>query len=254
MNDPTHLNRKRGFTAIELIIGVVLSSLVLTGIYRLWKSSTTESTKIQSKIDLRNQMALSTKRLNQSITVAGLGLNKVVGLQKSDAVGSDTLFVYTNDQEAKTTLETPYNHGQTYVRVVDDGIFEGARFVALTCGSVGEIRTIRETASGKIYLHSAFANDFDVACTQVMPASREMFYSDQSQKKLVRIVNLSSPAIVGNSIHNFQVSFRDRNGTQTDNLGEVKFVNYSLTGIYSVSHGDLSSIVHSSTSIPRNIF
>jgi prepilin-type N-terminal cleavage/methylation domain-containing protein len=254
MNSSSSIKGQRGFTVIELIMGVVLSSLVLTGIYRLWKNSATESTKIQTKIDLRNQMALSTKRLNQSITVAGIGLNKVVGLEKSDAIGTDTLIIYTNQSEAKTQLYMSYHDGDPYLRVIDGGIFEGAQFVALTCGSAGQVRGIREHYSDKILLTSSFSQNFDVACTQVMPASREMFYSDQNHKKLVRIVNSSSPYIVGNSIHNFQVSFRDRNGEQTDDLGVVKFVNYSLTGVYTVSHGDLNSVVHSATSIPRNIF
>lgn len=253
MKYPSKHSGASGFSTVELMIVAAISGLVLLGVYRLWKSNSFESTKLQRKIELRNQVALSTKRLNQSITQAGYGLNKVVGLEKSDDIGSDTLIIFTNPGEVKTELASDCTHGHGYLFVQSGSLFYQAKFVAVTNGAIGEIKAIRKVESNRIDIEGTFANDFVVAGSWAMPATREKFYTDQSHQSLIRIINDASPSIIGKNVHNFQVSFRDRNGDQTEVLRQVKFVNYSLTGVYPAKQGALNSIVFSSTSIPRNI-
>jgi Prokaryotic N-terminal methylation motif len=242
-----------GFTIVEVIMGMGIAAFVLAGLYRLWSNNSEESLKIQRKIEVRNQMALSTKKLNQSITLAGLGLNKVVGLTKADAVGSDTLKVYINNAEQSTSLMMAHDHHYNMVKVMDGSVFENARFIVLANGSTGEVRPIATRNGHIIYVTEKFDRDFPLAGTLVMPATRHKYYTDQERDMLVCTVNFGEPTIVGRSIKNFQISFRDRNGVQTEALRDIRFVNYSLTGIYPAREGAISSVVFSSTSIPRNI-
>jgi prepilin-type N-terminal cleavage/methylation domain-containing protein len=246
-------NDQKGFTIVEVIMGMTIGAFVLAGIYRLWSNNSQESLKIQRKIEVRNQLALSTKKLNQSIILAGLGLNKVVGLTKVDAVGSDTLKVYINNAEERTSISMAYDHHYRMVRVTDGSLFENAQFLVLANGTSGEVRPIATRNGHTIYVSEAFDRDFPVAGTLAMPATRQKYYTDQERDMLVCTVNFSEPTIVGRSIKNFQIAFRDRNGSQTSALNEIRFVNYSLTGVYPAKEGAISSVVFSSTSIPRNI-
>lgn len=245
--------RQSGFTVAEIIVGMTIGTFVLAGLYRLWSNNSEESLKIQRKIEIRNQVALSTKRLNQSITLAGIGLEKVVGLTKADAVGSDTLVIYTNPNEHRTTLVMAHHPQYSMIRVADGDIFANASYVVLTDGTNGEARRIRAREGSTLYLSENFSYQYTVAATTVMPATSHKFYSDQEREMLVCVVNEGDPSIVGRKIKNFQISFRDRNGAVTQALREIRFVNYSLTGVFPSREGAINSVVYSSTSIPRNI-
>lgn len=245
--------RQAGFTVAEIVVGMTIGAFVLAGLYRLWSNNSEESLKLQRKIEIRNQVALSTKRLNQSITLAGIGLEKVVGLTKADAVGSDTLVVYTNASEHRTTLILSHHPQYSMVKVADGSIFANASYVVLTDGTNGEARRIRSREGSTLFLSENFNHQYAVATTTVMPATSHKFYSDQDREMLVCVVNAGDPSIVGRKIKNFQISFRDRNGGVTHALREIRFVNYSLTGVFPTREGAINSVVYSSTSIPRNI-
>ncbi len=241
-----------GFTTIELMIGFAIGGIVLAGVYRLWTTNSYEGMRLQQKIELRNQMALSTKKLNQSIIEAGYGLDKVVGLAKYDAVGTDTLILYRNPSQLRTTLVSNYHGSQPHLTVANGSIFQNARFVVIAKNDTGEVRAIHNLQGSVIILEDHFDYNYSVAGTSVLPCTQDKYYTNQETQNLVRLTD-GSPTIVGRKIHNFQVSFRDRNGNQTELIDAVRFVNYSLTGIYTAQAGALSSVVFSSTSIPRNL-
>jgi len=242
-----------GFSLVELLLGITLGTFVLAGIYRLWSNNSEQGNRIQSKIELRNQLALSTKRLNRSITIAGIGLDKVVGLTRIDAIGSDTLNVYTNPDEARTTLVHNYTAGETSITVTEASLFQGIGYVVLANGGSGEVRRVSLKQGAILNLESGFENDYASGSAKVFPANREQYYTDQQTQKFVMVSKAGSAVIIAHNVQNFQVAFRNKAGEATDDLSEVRFVNYSLTGIYPAREGALNSMVYSSTSIPRNI-
>lgn len=248
----TQSKTSAGFTTVELIIGFTVGAIVLAGVYRLWTTNSYEGMRLQQKIELRNQMALSTKKLNQSIIEAGYGLDKVIGLAKDDAIGTDTLTLYRNPSQLRTTLAGSYQHSHAYLTVSNGSLFTSAKYIVLVNGNIGEVRSITRIEGSTILLSRRFDRDYAVAGTSAMPCIQDKYYTDQQTNHLVRVVD-GNPTIIGRKILNFQVSFRDKNGNQTENLSQIRFVNYSLTGVYTAQEGALSSVVFSSTSIPRNL-
>ncbi|MDB5102368.1 MAG: hypothetical protein JWP91_57 [Fibrobacteres bacterium] len=241
-----------GLTLIELMVGLVVGSIVMGGAYKLWITHSRESITIEKKIWVRNGMALSSKRIQRSVTLAGIGLKGAANLSKDDAVGSDTLTIYTNSQERESRLLNDiFAGGGLEIQVENPSAFVGAAYVALSSGTGGEIRKILSQEGSTLLLDSVFASDHPASASMAYPAVRERFYTDQIQKQLIREANGSSNTIA-REVKNFQVSFRDNHGASTESPEEVYTVLFSFTGVYPARDGALNSIPFSSIAIPRN--
>jgi prepilin-type N-terminal cleavage/methylation domain-containing protein len=243
---------QKGFTLIELMVGMVVSSLVLAGAYSLWKTHSTEGFRLERKIDLRNGMTLSSKRIQRAITLAGIGLQGSANLAKEDAVGSDTLILYTNPSEASSTLAASITHGAgAFMQVGNPSAFASAGYVVVRTGNAAEIRKIMFVSGSSLYLNSSFSSDHPIAGSVAFPAMRARIYTDQSRNQLMWDGG-ETASIVAKNVKNFQVSFRNKRGESTEIPAEVRTVQYSFTGIFPAKEGALNSIVFSSTAIPRN--
>lgn len=252
MNRTPNPVRQDGFSLVEMLVGLVAAGLVLAGTYTLWTTHQHEGYRIEKKIDLRNQIALSSKKIQRSITLAGIGLNGAANLGKEDAVGSDTLIIYTNMGEASSGLSSDYSHAVTAIQVANPSAFTGAGYIALRSGASGEIRRIASQSGSTLYLDSPFDVDHPMATTVAYPATRERYYTDQTANHLMKQSG-GSAVSVASDIRNFQVSFKNKNGVSTETPAEVRTVQYSFTGVFPAKEGALTSIVFSSTAIPRNI-
>ena len=95
---------QNGFSLVELMVGLVAGGLVMAGAYSLWSTHNREGYRLEKKIELRNQISLSSLKIQRSITLAGLGLHGSANLEKQDYVGSDSLIIYNNPSEAATGI------------------------------------------------------------------------------------------------------------------------------------------------------
>ncbi len=240
-----------GFSLVEMLVTVVVSAIVLGAGYRLWLTHTDQGYRLGKKIDLRNEITLSSKKLQRDITLAGSGLHRAANLAKDDAVGSDTLTLYTNVIDARTALNSKLSHGDHSVDVFDISIFSGVKYIAVGSGTTGEVRRITGVEGGKVRVDSAFNFDYPDSNSLAYPCSRERYYTNQDSTQFIREIN-GVPGILSRNIRNFQVSFRDDHGASTEVLANVRTVEYSFTGIYPATDGALNAIVFSSTAIPRN--
>jgi prepilin-type N-terminal cleavage/methylation domain-containing protein len=242
-----------GFSLVEMLVGMVVSSIVMAGAYSLWHTHQTEGYRIGKKIELRNAMALSSKKIQRSITLAGFGLQGGANLAKADASGSDTLTVYTNPDGTKTALSADANRsGGAVMRVVNPSFFATASYVVVVTGGAGEVRRIIARVSDALYLESAFSNDHPMLTSIAIPATRERFYTDQAANRLLRDNGIST-SLVAEDVKDFQVTFRNSRGNVTANSSEVRTVQYSYTGVFPAEEGALNSVQFSSTAIPRNL-
>lgn len=245
-------SRQAGFSLIELMVGLVVGGIVLAGAYSLWKTQQTEGFRLGKKIELRNAMTLASKRIQRSVTLAGIGLQGAANLEKGDAVGSDTLVIYTNPGELSCGLSSDVTHGGGAVVQVDNpSIFADAEFVAVGTGAGAEIRAIMHRSSNMLYVSSSFASDHPRATSIAMPANRERYYSNQGTNQLVRAAS-GGVTVVAKDVKNFQVSFRNKYGESTESRAEVRTVQFSFTGVFPAREGALNSMIFSSTAIPRN--
>jgi prepilin-type N-terminal cleavage/methylation domain-containing protein len=245
-------NPQSGFSLVEVLVGMVVGSIVLAGAYKLWHTHETEGYRLGKKIDLRNEMTLASKRIQRSITLAGIGLKGAANLAKEDAVGSDTLIVYKNLGEKLTVPTSDISHSGGPVMYVEDAsIFAVANYVVVSSGSTGEIRRIVSQSGSTLNLDSPFTFDHPAATSMTYPATRERYYTDQEGKKLMWESG-ATPSVVAKDLKNFQVSFRNKHGDATEIAAEVRTVQFSFTGIFPAREGALNSIVFSSIAIPRN--
>jgi prepilin-type N-terminal cleavage/methylation domain-containing protein len=243
--------RQSGFSMIELMVGLVVSSIVLAGAYALWNTQQEQGSRLAQKISIRNELTLSSKRIQRSVTLAGIGLGGAANLAKEDAVGSDTLIIYSNPSESRSGLAADYDHGSPFLLVTDGSVFANEYFVAIKSSSSGEIRRIVHRSGSVIQLESPFLVDYKADSAMAFPAKRERYYSNQQAKALMR-ENTDGSMVVARDVTNFQVSFRNKRGESTEKASEVRTVLFSVTGVFKAREGALNSIVYSSTAIPRN--
>lgn len=237
---------------VEVLVASVVGALVLAGTFRLWKSNHDEGFRIQKKTELRDMMALSSKRIQRSITLAGLGIDRAPTLAKSDAVGSDTLFLFTNEAEQKSAVFSDLVHGQSHVQVENPSVFHGSRYLVVSDGSRGEVRAIENIEGSTVVLREPLTGTYSRSATTVFPARREAYFTDQEGSRLIRVLDGTSKVIAEN-IRNFQVSFRDGRGVSTEDAAATRTVHFSFTGEYPARPGALNSVVFTSIAIPRNV-
>jgi hypothetical protein len=241
-----------GFSLIEALVGMVVGTIVLAGAYSLWSTHQENSFLIGKKIDTHNELTLASKRLQRAVTLAGLGLGGAANLDKDDAVGTDTLVLYHNPNEQRSTLVSDAASGVTAIHVDNPSPFISAGYVAIARDGHGEIRRIAAVSGSTIELVSPFGSAYPALGSMVYPASRERYYTDQDSAIFVREVD-GEPYEVARSVKNFQVSFLDGEGEAAATPAEVRSVRFSLTGTYPAKEGALSSMNLSSTAIPRNM-
>lgn len=242
----------RGFTLIEAMIGLVVGALVMAGAWRVWKTQHEESFRLRKKTELRDRMALSSKQIQRSITLAGIGLSRAPTLVKADALGSDTLTIYTNEGETRTGSLSNLMVGQYAIHVQNPGALAGALYLAITDGTRGEVKPIERLHGNVVVLRGPLESSYPMAAVSLLPAKREKYWTDQGGSRLIRSVN-ASVHVLSEDVRNFQVSFRDKSGASTEVPREVRSVHFSFTGVFPAKEGMINSLNFTSTAIPRNL-
>ena len=245
------MTRSRGFTLIETMVGMVISGTILAACYALWRTPPIEGMRLSKKIELRNKLTRASKRLERAVTLAGLGLAGAAHLAKADAVGSDTLVIFSNPGETKARLAAFADHRVAAIQVDAPGVFAAGGYVAVSGGGHSELRRIARVYGSTLGLESAFDNDYAVAGTLAMPARRERYYSQQDSSRFV-LETAEGMRIVATDVKNFQVSFADMRGASTEIPAQIRTVRFSLTGFFPAREGVNNNIILSSTAIPRN--
>jgi hypothetical protein len=153
--------------------------------------------------------------------------------------------------QSHSGLASAYDHHDPILAVTDPGLFDTASFVAIAGPGGKEIRRLAQVSGSILHLDSAFASDYPVDGTAIMPVARERFYSDQDSLWLLHERD-GSANVIASDVRNFQFSFTDKRGAYTSEPAQIRTVRYSLTGVFPAPQGSINTIVLSSTAIPRN--
>lgn len=248
--------RESGFSTLEVMVGAVVAGMALAGLYKLFVSNNFESLKLSRKIDARNQLTLTTKKLDWAVTRAGIGLEGVPAMHRTNAIGTDTFYVYMNEAMTRTGLTSDYSTAHSTLSVQNGDAFSNAKFVAIVGPEGGEVaqRSPQSLgASSVLMLTGPLTRNYSAATARVYPATRYKFYTDQRSDQLVMVTDYS-PLAIGSQVRNFQISFKNSLGASTENALDTKSVTFSLTGMFAPVHeGAIANIVYSNTAIPRNL-
>ena len=251
MKNNRHISLSSGFSLPELMVSMVIGSIVLAGAYKLWLSHETQRLSLERKIELRNQMVLSSKQIQKAVTQAGIGLRGAINIAKSDATETDTLIIYSNVASTSSALTSSASISGTAILVATPSLFHVGGFIALINPAGGEIKKISSISSYTVVVTTSLERNYLSTDSRAYPAIRERYFTNQSENELIKETD-GTEVVLGKNIRNFQVSFRDKTGASTETLSDVKTVYFSFTGVYPALEGALSSVVFSSTAIPRN--
>jgi prepilin-type N-terminal cleavage/methylation domain-containing protein len=257
MEPSMRMNRSGGFTLVETMVSVVIGALLMTALYQLWTANERTSLRLGNKSDFRDRATLATTQLNHSITLAGFGLTKLDVIFRSRAEATDTLIVYSNPSERKTTLRQTAPLGSSTILVfIDTGLSVGTR-IGITDSLQQEYAVISaisgDLAQGfTLTLSSPLLHRYEAGVPDIFPVQREKYYIDRNTSALIHKIN-SATSVLADGITDFRVDLFDGSGNPASSYHAIRVVNFSMTGTYKVPAGNFNTMRFSSTVIPRNI-
>lgn len=255
MNPPA-TGREGGMGIPELMISLVIGALLLSGLFHVWNVNQKESNRIQNKAESRGQLTLAANRLQKSLTLAGFGMDRITTIFKGEGTPSDTLIVYSNEPENRTTLTDTTQVGDTLFLVANARGFKVGCWLGITDGGRQEylkVRDLDSTTEGANYLAVEPSRyGYIAGSPDIYPVKREKFYTDARSLALVRIVD-NTPEEVARGISDLQIEFKTRQGASTQDARLMKMMSFSFKGSYdSSATAAMNKVTFSSTVIPRN--
>jgi prepilin-type N-terminal cleavage/methylation domain-containing protein len=248
---------QRGFTLIEMMVSVVLAGVMATALFRLWGDNQSATLRIGNKSDYRDKATLATNALNRSITMAGFGMSNLDVIVRKQGDSSDTLILYRNPDERRTTLMDTARVGSTSILVFNDtGFYEGGMF-GITDSLKQEfahITTISgDSASGFVlHLSTPLQHRYDPGVPDIYPAVKEKFYIEYESKDLIN-VSEGETAILAHDMFEFRIDLKNAAGSPASSYKTIRVVTFALAGKYKAPEGTYNQMRFSSTVIPRNI-
>jgi prepilin-type N-terminal cleavage/methylation domain-containing protein len=250
-------NRHSGFTLMETMISVVIGAILMGSLYQLWTANQRSSMRLGNKTDFRDRATLATTQLNRSITMAGYGMSKLDVIFRSHSETTDTLVVYSNPADRRTTLKDTARLGSTSIIIVTDTGFVAGGRLGITDSLQQEYALISaisgDTAHGfTVTLSGPLQHRYNPGVPDIYPVQREKFYIDRNASALIRKVDAATNTLAG-GMSDFRVDLLDGSGNQATSYRLIRVVSFSMTGTYKVPAGNFNTMRFSSTVIPRNI-
>jgi prepilin-type N-terminal cleavage/methylation domain-containing protein len=251
------MRRDRGFTLVEVLVSLLMGSLLLTAVYRLWLANHNTSARLGNKSEFRDRATLATTRLNRAITMAGFGLTKLDVLSRVRTEASDTLIVYSNPSERRTTLRETALIGATSILVFTDTGFVAGGLIGITDSLQQEYATITGITGDSVNgfwlsLTPALQHKYLDGVPDIYPVQKEKFFVNLGTKSLVRKVD-GSTSVLAQGITDFRADLKDASGNDATSYRSIRVVTFSMTGTYKAPEGSFNTMRFSSTVIPRNI-
>jgi prepilin-type N-terminal cleavage/methylation domain-containing protein len=249
--------RQRGFTMVELMVALVAGALVVAAMFRLLDQNRKAADLISNRGDFRNQATLATTQVNRAITMAGFGISRMEVLKRSAGSLTDTLTVFSNPGERRTTLVDTATAGRTSFRVFKDSGLSVGGWVGITDSLKHEyVRVLgieEDFVEGfRVHIYGQLANTYLPGVHDIYPVQRERYFIDPTERTLVRYVD-DRRLKLAEGVTEFKVQLLTQTGSPASVHRDIRVVTFSLTGRYKAPAGTLNSMSFSSTVIPRNI-
>jgi prepilin-type N-terminal cleavage/methylation domain-containing protein len=246
-----------GFTLVEMLVAMVIGSMLITAVFRIWRANQSETIRIGDKSDFRDRATLATTALNRAVTMAGFGMTKMNVIKKGAGTNSDTLTVYSNPQERRTTLRDTAREGSNQILAFTDSGFVVGGLLGITDSLKQEYAQISgiqgDTANGfRITLVGRLTNTYKPGVPDIYPVEKERFYIEDSSHTLLRMAG-DRPIALAKGIYEFRVDLKDGAGNPTNISKNMRVVSFQFMGTFKAPQGTPNQMRFSSTVIPRNI-
>ncbi len=246
-----------GFTLIEIMLSVLMGAVLVGSLFQLWTANQRATLRIGNKSDFRDRASLATTAVNRSITMAGFGMTKLDVMFRSHTELADTLTLYSNPQERRTTLVDTARAGTMTLRIFNDTGFSVGGRIGITDSLQQEYVTISsitgDSAHGfDVGLSTPLVNRYNPGVPDIYPVQKEKFYVNRQTQTLMRRVD-GSDKTLAQGVTEFRVDLKDAAGNPATSYKLIRVVTFSITGSYKAPEGSPSLMRFSSTVIPRNI-
>lgn len=246
-----------GFTLVELLVSVLVGSILMTTLFKLWNTNRLETDRIQTKSDFRDRATLATTSLNHSITMAGFGLSKIDVIAHGSGQLTDTLTLYSNASERRTTLRDSAAYHASEICVFNDSGFTEGSMIGITDSinqQFARVVSISGDSSTGFYLSidPALDNAYAAGVPDIYPVRKEVFFIDGRDSSLVKDFD-DRRNVLAHGISEFRVDLRDGSGAIAANCRSIRVITFSVAGSYKAAAGSPSLMRFSSTVIPRNL-
>jgi prepilin-type N-terminal cleavage/methylation domain-containing protein len=248
---------QQGFTLPEMLVALVVSSFLVLGLFRIWNQNRRTTDLIANKGDFRDRATLATTRVNRTVTMAGFGISRMDVVSRRSGSGTDTLVVYSNPSERRTTLIESVPAGAREIKVFKDSGFAVGCFLGITDSLKNEYARVEGIGGNAsdgylLTLSGGLANAYLAGVPDIYPVQREKIFADSAAKSLVRVVDDRRQAL-GGGITEFRVQLLDNTGNPAATQRELRVITFTLSGNYKAPAGMPSLMTFTSTVIPRNI-
>lgn len=249
--------REGGFSLAEMLVALVVSSFLIAGLFRIWNQNRRTTDLISNKGDFRDRATLATTRINRSITTAGFGISQMDVIKRTVGAHTDTLVVYSNPTERRTTLIDSVLAGHSMLRVFKDSGFTVGCFLGITDSLNHEYARVDRIEGNiddgfRFYLSGGLTYGYKAGVPDIYPVQRERIYADVENKALIRYVDDRRQEL-GEGIIQFRAQLLDHYGNAASAHKDIRVVTFTLAGNYKAPTGMPSLMSFSSTVIPRNI-
>ncbi len=248
---------QRGFSLPEMLVALVVGSLLIMGLFRIWNQNRRTTDLIANKGDFRDRATLATTRVNKSVTMAGFGITRMDVVKRRPGSVTDTLVIYSNPSERRTTLIEAVSAGARELKVFKDTGFTAGCFLGITDSLHNEYVRVEdiegnESDGFRLALSGGLSYAYQAGVPDIYPVQREIIFADTAAKALIRIVDDRRQSL-GSGITEFRVQLLDNSGNAAATQRELRVITFSLTGNYKALAGMPSLMTFTSTVIPRNI-
>ncbi|MDQ3002082.1 MAG: prepilin-type N-terminal cleavage/methylation domain-containing protein [Fibrobacterota bacterium] len=246
-----------GFTLIELLVSLVIGSMLITSLFKLWQTNQSETNRIQSKVDYRDRFTIATTAVNRSITMAGFGMSKMNVIVKATGSFTDTLTLYSNESERRTTLRDTALAGHSSMLVFKDSGFVEGCLIGITDSLRHEYVRVSSmsgdsSAGFRLEFSPALRYTYAAGVPNIYPVKREIFFIDGTEQALIKKVD-DDRVVLATGMKDFRIDLRDGSGLPATSCQSIRVVTFSLMGTYKAPAGTPNQMRFSSTVIPRNI-
>jgi|GEM_PF-1825110 len=200
-----HSFNEAGTTLLELVMGLVITSILVTGIYQVYRNVTTSASREKEKAELQRDIISVSNIIERDVRMAGCALpgNGLSAHCYNNA--SDSFSLYLSETGLHTSLTTPAQPAHANLLIDDATGFSENGGVCIAAPGVDTIyRQISHVglyaaSPDTLFLNEALntALPFDVASTRVYPADRidYRFSVTAGVKKFERRRNGQGPGI-----------------------------------------------------------